>query len=219
MFLENIIDNALFPLKSTDSVEFAIETMLLNQISALPVILKDEMLGFVESKNLLDVSSKQSIKKLATLQANWVLGANNHYSETIKLIGDLNAGCLVILDENKTIKGIISPRSVMKFLSESYSQSAEGSVICLEMIARNYSLNEITRIVENNDAKIIGLSIFNIPDSSRISIHIKLNTVYIEKVVSTFQRFGYEINMTFNSNQDESNLENRYQSLLKYLEF
>jgi len=219
VFLENIIDNALFPLKSTDSVEFAIETMLLNQISALPVILKDEMLGFVESKNLLDVSSKQSIKKLATLQANWVLGANNHYSETIKLIGDLNAGCLVILDENKTIKGIISPRSVMKFLSESYSQSAEGSVICLEMIARNYSLNEITRIVENNDAKIIGLSIFNIPDSSRISIHIKLNTVYIEKVVSTFQRFGYEINMTFNSNQDESNLENRYQSLLKYLEF
>ena len=87
------------------------------------------------------------------------------------------------------------------------------------MIARNYSLNELNRIIENEDAKILGVNIFNIPDSSRIMINIKLNTVFTDRIILSLQRFGYEITATFYNNHDISDSDNRYKSLLKYLEF
>ena len=87
------------------------------------------------------------------------------------------------------------------------------------MIARNYSLNELNRIIENEDAKILGVSIFNIPESSHIKVNLKLNTTFTDRIILSLQRFGYEITNTFYNQHDVSDYEERYQSLLKYLEF
>jgi hypothetical protein len=80
-------------------------------------------------------------------------------------------------------------------------------------------LHEISRIIESNDAKILGVSIFSLPDNQNIRVNIKLNTAYSERIVATLQRFGYDIIASFYNKQNELDFENRYQSLLKYMEF
>lgn len=219
MIVENCIDSSLFPLKSSDKVDFALETFLVLGVSALPVVDDGKILGFVDSSSLEKATTKGSIKSFIKLNIGWIVNGQYPYDEALKRFSEFNAGCLAIIDSDNVFKGIVSQKSVINFLAQSYTLNAEGSVISIEMIARNYSLNELNRIIENEDAKILGVSIFNIPDSSRIQVNIKLNTTFTDRIILSLQRFGYEITNTFYNNHDVSDYEERYQSLLKYLEF
>lgn len=217
--IENFIDHSLFPLKSSDRVGFALETLASLQISALPVVEKSLLKGFVEYAVLENSNPNESIATALKQQPLWVINHNSHFMESLKRLGTLNAGCLAVTDGHHHFKGIVSKSSLINFLSESYTLKAEGGVICIEMIARNYSLNELNRIIENDDAKILGLTLFNIPDSSRIMVTIKLNTVYTDRIIASLQRFGFEVTASYDSSHNVSDFENRYQALLKYLEF
>ncbi len=219
MIVENCIDSSLFPLKSSDKVDFAIETLLVLGVSALPVVDDGRILGFVDSSSLEKATTKGGIKSFIKLNIGWIVNGQYPYDEALKRFSEFNAGCLAIIDSDNVFKGIVSQKSVINYLAQSYTLNAEGSVICIEMIARNYSLNELNRIIENEDAKILGITIFNIPDSSHIQVNIKLNTTFTDRIILSLQRFGYEITNTFYNNHDVSDYEERYQSLLKYLEF
>lgn len=219
MVVENLIDSSLFPLKSSDTVDFAMESLLSMQISALPVVDGGMIKGFVTSIALEDADPELSIKAFIKKNSGWIVNENQHYYEAIKRIAEFEAGCLAVVDNENVFKGIVSKDAVLKFLAGSYTLSAQGSVICLEMVARNYSLNELNRIIENEDSKILGVNIFNIPESSRIQVNLKLNTIYTDRIILSLQRFGYDVSATFYNNHDISDFESRYQSLLKYLEF
>jgi len=219
VLIENLIDHSLFPLKSSDTVEFALETMIPMKIEALPVVHNHEVKGFIDGTSLLDSPPEATIEELIQQHIAWVAHEKSYYLEALWRFNEFKAGCIAITDEENKFKGIVSRSSLINYMALSNTQNAEGSVICITMLARNYSLNELTRIIENDDAKILGVAIFNIPDSSRIILHLKLNTIYVDRIIAALQRFEFEVTASFYHNRDGNDFENRYNSLLKYLEF
>jgi len=217
--IKNLIEPSLFPLKSTDTIEFALETLLAYKLAALPVVEGDKMLGFIESFAIADEFSELSIAECMVQQPAWIVNENYYFEEAVNRFGEFGASCLAIVDNDQQFSGIISPHRVLNFLSNSYSNKAEGCIICLEMPSKNYSLNELSRIIESNDAKILGVSIFTLPENQNIHVSLKLNTTYSERIIATLQRYGFNIFASFYDKQNESDFENRYQSLLKYMEF
>jgi len=219
VLIENLIDHSLFPLKSSDSAEFVMETFLSMNLEALPVVDDNEIKGFIESSYLLDKPSDTLVLELVQSHPSWVINEKQYYFEAYRSFMEFKAGCMGVVDDQNIFKGVISKSSAINYLASANTQKAEGGVICINMLARSYSLNELTRIIENDDAKILGLSIFNIPDSSRIMIHLKLNTIFTDRIISALQRFEFEVVASFYHNNHGSDFENRYNSLLKYLEF
>jgi acetoin utilization protein AcuB len=187
-------------------------------VDALPVILKDEFKGFVDLESLQKAKPNLSIEPFIKPNSGWVLTENFPYMEAIHRLADFEAKCLAIVNDQGHLMGTITKTSIINYLSQSYTLHAEGSVITIEMIARNYSLNELTRIIENEGTKILGVQLFSIPESSRIEVNIKLNTGFIERVTLSLQRFGFEVTNSYYTNQDDSDLELRYNTLIKYLE-
>lgn len=217
--IKNLIEPSLFPLKSTDTIEFALETLVAYKIAALPVVDEDKIVGFIEAHTIADEFDELPITDFIVQQPAWIVNENYYFEEAINRFGEFGASSLAIVDNDQHFTGIITPYRVLNFLSSSYSGKAEGCIICLEMASKNYSLHEISRIIESNDAKILGVSIFSLPDNQNIRVNIKLNTAYSERIVATLQRFGYDIIASFYNKQNELDFENRYQSLLKYMEF
>ena len=216
--IEKIIDHRLFALKLTDKVDFAIESFEDLSVLALPVVQNDILKGFVDKESFKNVSSKKTIESFVKPNLGWVLTENFPYMEAIKRFAEYEAECLAIINKSDEFLGIISKTSILIFLSKSYSIQAEGSVITIEMLARNYSLNELTRIIENEGTKILGVKLFSLQDTARIQVSIKLNTGYNERVIQSLQRFGFDVTNSYYTNHDESDVELRYNSLLKYLE-
>ena len=94
----------------------------------------------------------------------------------------------------------------------------QACVIQLEMGAYDYSLSEIARIVEENDAKIMGLTVDSIPeDPGRIMVSLLINKAECGAILQSFYRYNYNIAKTFSSPDEDSDLRDRYALLMKYL--
>lgn len=97
-------------------------------------------------------------------------------------------------------------------------ENNEASLIQLEMGAYDYSLSEIARIVEENDAKILGLTVDAIPEEpGRIVVSILVNKSECSGIVQSFYRYNYNIINTFSSPEENSDLMDRYSLLMRYL--
>ena len=100
----------------------------------------------------------------------------------------------------------------------SFQLSPFSCIIQLEMGEYDYSLSEIARIVEENDAKILGLTVDTIPeDPGRIVVSLLVNQVDCTTIVNSFYRYNYKILNTFSSPEENSDLLDRYSQLMRYL--
>ena len=97
-------------------------------------------------------------------------------------------------------------------------EQEQACVIQLEMGAYDYSLSEIARIVEEDDAKILGLAVDAIPEEpGRIMVTILINKAECGAIVQSFYRYNYNIANTFNSPAENQDLIDRYSLLMRYL--
>ena len=97
-------------------------------------------------------------------------------------------------------------------------EDEQACVIQLEMGAYDYSLSEIARIVEENDAKILGLAVDPNPeDPGRMVVSILVNQAECAGIVQSLYRYNYNIINTFSSPEENSDLLDRYSLLMRYL--
>jgi hypothetical protein len=93
-----------------------------------------------------------------------------------------------------------------------------GGVIVLELNTNDYSLAQIARIVEDNDAKILSSHVASVANSFKIEVTLKINQTDLTSILQSFQRFDYTIKASFQgSNRQEDVLRKNYDQFMLYL--
>ena len=93
-----------------------------------------------------------------------------------------------------------------------------GAVIVLEMNAHDYSLAQIARIVEDNDAKILSSHVTSLANSFKIEVTLKINQTDMSSIIRSFMRFDYTIKASFQGkNRYEDVLRENYDQFMLYL--
>src|SRR5690606_21416397 len=100
---------------------------------------------------------------------------------------------LPVLNEKEEYLGLITSKKILQYLAEVVSVASQGSIITLELNMVDYSMTEIARIVESNDAKILTSFITSHPNSTKIEVTLKINQTDITRVLHTFDRFNYTV--------------------------
>ena len=70
---------------------------------------------------------------------------------------------------------------------------SENSLIILEVSAKDYTLTEIARLIESNNAHVLSLTVMPLADGSSLLISIKLDVSDITPVLRSFERFDYKV--------------------------
>ena len=70
---------------------------------------------------------------------------------------------------------------------------SENSLIILEIPLKDYTLTEIARIVESNNAHVMDLSVIPISGGSLLLISLKLDLDDLTAVLRSFERFNYNV--------------------------
>ena len=97
-------------------------------------------------------------------------------------------------------------------------ETEASCVIQLEMGAYDYSLSEIARIVEDEDAKILGLAVDPIPEEpGRLLVSLLVNKADCSGIIQSFYRYNYNIANTFSAPEENQDLYDRYSLLMRYL--
>ena len=142
---------------------------------------------------------------------------NQHIFEVIKLATTLKLSLIPVLDNKNKYIGVITLRKLIDGLSASTAINNLGGIIVLEINPNDYSLSEIAQIVESNDTKILSLFITSHSNSTQMDVTIKLNRMDISPVLQTFKRYNYNVKTILVEQEIIEDLQDRYDSLMKYL--
>lgn len=95
----------------------------------------------------------------------------------------------------------------------------ENSILILEVSLKDYTLTEIARIVENNNARVLALTVLPISDGTNLLVSLKLDANDLTAIRRSFERFDYHVVYYFSREEEVTNThQERLAELLYYLE-
>ena len=97
------------------------------------------------------------------------------------------------------------------------SLNQPGGLIVLEIEGKDYSLAEINRIVESNDAQITQLNTYVEATTGITQVTIRISKLEVSDIISTFQRYEYNVKYHFGEELYENELRTNYDNLMNYL--
>lgn len=218
MFASEIISNAIPPLKTSDSVQKALDRMNEFRLSHLPVVNETQFLGLLADDDLIEVQDqKTAIGSLSLSLVSPFCYNDAHTYDVIRMFAQQHLSVVPVLDHKKNYMGVVSINTILEYVANTYAVSEPGGVIVLEISNRNNSLAHMAQIVEGDNAQILSSYVQSFPDSTRLEITLKINKVDLSAIIASFERYDYVVKAVYNSIQTDDGSQDRYDSLMNYL--
>ncbi len=219
MIAREFISDVVPFLRTTDLGLEALNWMEIFRISHLPIVNNDEFLGLISDADIYDLNmADQPVgSHTLSLQRPFVL-AHQHIYDAVELVSRLKLTIVPVLSDKNKYLGLITLQDLVQSLSRTISLLSPGGIIILEIDAKDYSLSEISQIVEGNNAKILSLYTSSINNSQLMEITLKINKTDLSSILQTFYRYEYKIKATFDyENSLEVLNKERLESFIHYL--
>jgi len=221
MGVKQLINTSVLPLREGDTVELALNWMDDFRVSHLPVSDNETYLGLISEAEIVDIEDRSTTMSVfCNMLAKPFILDTEHYYNAMQVMFDQNLTVLPVLDQKYSYLGVLTREEILNEMGTLLAVRNPGGIIILELNQNDYTLSEISRIVESNDAKILSLNIRPMPESSKLEVTLKVNHINIEAIIQSFERFSYKIISYFGDNKkDDDLLIERYESLLTYLKY
>jgi len=136
----------------------------------------------------------------------------------MKLVVDFNLTVIPVLNDEGDYMGLITIEDLLRKLADTGSITQPGGVLVLEMAPRDYSLSEISRLIELENAMILSSFISSPYGTNNLELTLKLNKEDLKHIVATLERFGYDVTSSFYESEFIDTLNDRYEGLMRYLD-
>ena len=219
MISDSYICYDIEPFSPKLTVAEAIERMHKQHVDLMPVVKDERLINYVGIEDLEHMDAKATLGDMH-LYAPILpfVTLNQHLLSALTHLKTLNVSLMAVLDENGVYQGVLKTRDVVKALSSSLSIKNSGSIIVLHVKPIDYSLSDLSRIIEYSDAKILGFFIFEVEGSDELEIHLKLNTTILKHVLATLERYDYKVVRYFNREDPADDMDLRYENLMKFID-
>ena len=219
MIASQLIVDLLPPLKPSETFGKALLWMSEFKVGHLPVVDKNNFLGIVSEEDILDSSLFEVNFLSNTIQLDSVfIYEYQHIFEVMRKMSEFQLTVMPILNRNEEYVGCTTLSHLMTIASNTTSIKEPGGVIVLRVNSKDYSLAEISQIVESNNARILSSYITSSDDTSEIDVTIKLNKKELGAILQTFQRYDYKVIETYQKEDDLDDLKNRFDNLMNLLD-
>jgi len=218
MIASDVIANEIPAVKLTNTVNTVLSWMDDFKVSHMAVVDKGKFIGIINEGDLLDIDDPSKKIGECDLELDPSFAINSqHAFEVVNLISANNLTALAVLDQNKKYIGVVSLPVLVDKLSKIAAFENPGSIITLELNLNDYSLAEIARIVESNDAKILSSYVTSHSNSTKLEVTLKISKQEISDIIQTFNRYNYNITGSYNAQEYFSDMKDRYDEFMRYL--
>ena len=221
MIAKNLISDSIPTVTLDDNGTKVLTLMEIFRVSHLPVVSGKEYFGVVSDKQIYDAENFE--EKIESYVKPDLLQPHVHVNQHIFEVVGVALGCSVsivpVLELDHSYYGSITRNDLALKLTELYSGMEPGGIIVLELTELNYSLSQISQIIEGNDAKVLSLYIHKpSPYSKELDVTIKVNKVDLSGIIQTFTRYDYQVKATYMDQSQIKNLyDDRYDQFMKYI--
>jgi predicted transcriptional regulator len=213
------INNLIPPLKPNDKAKMALSWMEEIRTTVLPVVDKGIFKGFVTDDLIYTKNSPElRISKFDLISLACFVYMDKHIYDVIKVSSEFDINMVAVIDRENQYLGVITMEDAIGAFADSLSIQSHGAVLVLSMFMTDYSLFEIARIIESENAKILSSFISNDPlDESKIKLTLKLDKSELRHIKATLERFGYKIIDHYQEETAISEDQERIDNLIRFL--
>ena len=218
MTARQIVTDLVPVVSPADDVDYALDLMQHAHVAHLAVVAEGKLVGVISEEELLNCSNPDLLlADLKMSQNKAFVHQDDHLYEVVKAAVQKKLTIIPVVDADDNWVGTITLETLLQHFAESGSLTEAGSIVVLEMQRNDYSLGTIARITEAEGVHILSSYITSKPEENLIELTLKLDSTEIQRVVATYERFGYGVKAAFDESDYLDSLQMRYDTLMSYL--
>ena len=217
MIARDLISEIVAPLRTSDTGEQALTTMHVYHLKHLPIVNNEILLGTISEEDILLHNLEEAIGSYNLSLNKAYVKSTDHLFEVMGKLAENKLTSIPVIDDAENLIGLISQEDLIQFYAKSFSFTEPGSIIVLEMDRRDYSLGQLSRIIEAENVAILSSFLTQDADSGQVYVTLKINKQDPEAILSALRRHEYVIRASFSEETYFENLQERYDALMHYL--
>lgn len=220
MIAAELVNPIILPLHPSDLAEKALHWMEELRVSQLPVVEDGIFLGLLRDEAILEpAQQKKPVGSFLLVDKRCFVYENQHFYDIIKVAAEFGVQTIAVVTSEGVYQGIITLEDTIAAFAQTAAVQSPGAILIISMNQMDYSMAEISRLIESEGGKILCSSIStDLHDASRVKLTLKINKKDVSRIIATLERFGYRIIATFQETEVMSNDKDRLDMLLRFLE-
>lgn len=208
------------PLKATDDAHKAIVWMEEFRCNQMPVVENGKLLGFISEEIILETNdTEKKLKDFPLVGESCYVHMTSHFYDILKVAADNKLQMVCVLDDDEIYAGVITMQDTITSFAQTAAVQVPGGILVLSMNHNDYSLAEVSRLIEENRARILSSIVKEDPlDTGKIRLTLKLNELDLSRIVATLERFNYKVIGRYQEPKPIGTEKERIDMLLRYLD-
>ena len=219
MIAEQLINYMVPPLKPGDDIARAKQWMDEFRVKELPVVDEGKLLGFVTEELLYDSDILHpEVGGYPLMGHGCIVGPATHYYDILKVQNDHRMDLVAVI-HNDEFKGVVLMSDILKEFANTAIVNSAGAIVTLQTNLSDYSLSEISRVVEMNGSTVLGANLKpDLNDPSLIEIVLRINHQDVNQIATGLSKSGYKVTSSFNTEDKSFDEKDRFGLLMKFLD-
>ena len=217
MIVTDYISKDFIPAKLNQKVGHGLELIKEFGLTHIPVFEGLSFVGMISKETLEESDVDEKLSELRDFSEFFYTGENGSLLDAVQNFHLYTSNILVVLNAEQQYEGMLMMDDVISGLSTLPFISEPGAIMIVEVSQKQFSISEVAKIAESNNARIIGLFITGYQED-KIQITIKLIAESLASVSETFERFNYRVIFKFFNDEKEDLMKDRFDMLMKYLD-
>jgi acetoin utilization protein AcuB len=217
MTASELITNNIPHLKISDTVQQALNLMHEYHVSDLPLVIENKAAGILNEVDLMEADPEALIETQIPLAEQIKVAGSDFFLSPLKLMHQRQLSVLPVVKEDGEYMGVIAAEDLLKAAAHYNAAAEPGGIIIIQMMPNDFSISELGRIVESNDARIIHLNTWTDQTTGNLMIAVKISKTDLQDVLASLERYEYNVVQYFGENLSEDELRLNFNHLMNYL--
>jgi len=214
--ITDYINNDFRAMDSQETILAAQDFFMDVSFSHFPVLEDGIYIGSIVAEDLETFDTDKKISNYKYTLEPFFVRSSMNWLDVLEVFGKNHTDIVPVLDENNHYLGYYELTDSMRFLNETPFIKEAGGIIIVKKALVDYSMSQVSQIVESNNGKLLGLFVSN-SNNNTIEITIKVTLGVMNDIIQTFRRYNYEIISEHNDDNYINTLKERSDYLDKYL--
>lgn len=190
--ITDYINNDIKAIAIDESIETVQDFFAELSFSHFPVLENGTYLGSIALDDVETFDADKNVSDYRYTLEGFYARTNMIWLDVLEVFARNHTSVVPVLDDNNRYIGYYDITDIVKFFHETPFLKELGGIIIVEKNIDDYSMSQITQIVESNNGKLLGLFISNVK-ADKVQVTVKITLGAMNEIIQTFRRYNYEI--------------------------
>lgn len=214
--ITDYINNDIKAIAIDDTIESVQDFFADLSFSHFPVLENGIYIGSISGDDVETFDAEKKVLDYRYTLEGFFARKNMIWLDLLEIFARNHTGIVPVLDEKNSYIGYYEITDIIKFFHETPFLKEMGGIIIVEKDINDYSMSQVSQIVESNNGKLLGMFVSN-AEADKIQITIKITLGSMNDIIQTFRRYNYEIISEHQEDNYLNALKERSDYLDKYL--